>query len=215
MIKRYLLLSKHAALVLALSGLAVGSLHAGPGSLWTDYSAQPRSMFADKKAHAIGDILTIVISENNGATRNNNTTTAKKASVDASIASFLYGPGASGLLTKGGAYPAMKYTTDSEFNGGGQIANQETITAQLAVRVIDVLPNGNLVIEGHRTTSFAGEKQDAVLRGTIRADDVTPANTVLSDQVADATIQFVGKGAISDNQRRGWFTTVWDKLSPF
>lgn len=184
-------------------------------SLWSDDSAHARSMFADKKAHTVGDIVTIVIQENNGATRNNNTTTSKKSSVNASIASFLYGPAASGLLTKGGAYPAMNYTTDNEFNGGGQINNQETINAQLAVRVIDVLPNGNLVIEGHRQTSYAGEKQDAILRGVIRADDVSANNTVFSYNVADATIQFVSNGVITDNQRRGWFTTFWQKLTPF
>ena len=213
--RRSSLLSKPAALALALLALPCASIHAGQGSLWTDNTAQPRSIFADKKAHTVGDIVTIVIQENNGATRNNNTTTSKKASVDASIASFLYGPGASGLLTKGGAYPAMNYTTDNEFNGGGQINNHETITAQLSVRVIDVLPNGNLVVEGHRQTSYAGEKQDAVLRGTLRADDVTSANTVLSSQIADATIQFINNGVITDNQRRGWFTTIWQKLTPF
>lgn len=184
-------------------------------SLWTDSSAQPRSMFADKKAHAIGDILTVIIQENNGATRQNNTSTSKKASVDASIASFLYSPTASGLLTKKGTLPALKYNADTEFNGGGQIANQETITAQLAVRVIDVLPNGNLVIEGRRQTAFSGEKQDAILRGTVRYDDVSANNTVFSFNVADSTIQFVSKGTITDNQRKGWFTRVWDKLSPF
>jgi flagellar L-ring protein FlgH len=213
--KRFSSLSKLPLLALALLGLLCGRASAGLGSLWTDTSAQPRSMFADKKAHAIGDIVTIVIQENNGATRNNNTTTSKKASADASIASFFYSPGASSLLTKGGVLPALKYSQDNEFNGGGQINNQETINAQLSVRVIDVLPNGNLVIEGHRTTSFAGEKQDAILRGSIRADDVTPANTILSSQVADATIQFVNNGAVTDNQRRGWFTTIWQKLTPF
>ena len=213
--KRFSLLSSLPALALALLGLPCGLVSAGQGSLWTDSSAQPRSMFADKKAHSIGDIVTIVIQENNGATRNNNTTTSKKNSVDASIASFLYSPGASSLLTKGGVLPALKYSQDNEFNGGGQINNSETINAQLSVRVIDVLPNGNLVIEGHRQTSFAGEKQDAILRGIVRADDVTPVNTVLSSQVADATIQFVNNGAITDNQRRGWFTTLWNKLTPF
>jgi len=204
---------KLAALALLL--LSSARLQAGAGSLWQDMSAQPRSMFADKKAHAIGDIVTIIIQENNAASRNNNTTTSKKASQDASITSFFYSPATSGLLTKGGALPAVKYSSDNEFNGGGQINNQETISAQLAVRVIDVLPNGNLVIEGHRQTSFSGQRQDAILRGSIRADDVTPGNTILSSQVADATIQFINNGVISDNQRRGWFTTVWQKLSPF
>ena len=71
-------------------------------SLWKA-DTSPSSMFADKKARRVGDIVTIVVQQNTGATRNNNTTTAKQTSVDASIASFLYGPGASGLLTKGGA----------------------------------------------------------------------------------------------------------------
>ena len=213
--KRFSLLSNLPVMALALLGLPCYQASAGYGSLWSDNSAQPRSIFADKKAHSIGDIVTIVIQENNGATRNNNTTTAKKASEDASIASFLYGPTASALLTKGGVYPAMKYSTASSFNGGGTINNSETINAQLSVRVIDVLPNGNLVIEGHRQTAFSGEKQDAILRGTIRADDVTPSNTVLSSQVADATIQFINNGVVTDNQRRGWFTTIWQKLTPF
>jgi flagellar L-ring protein precursor FlgH len=213
--KRFSLLSNVPVMALALLGLPCSPASAGQGSLWTDSSAQPRSMFADKKAHSIGDIVTIVIQENNGASRNNNTSTAKKGSEDASIASFLYSPTASSLLTKGGVFPAMKYSTTSSFNGGGTINNQETINAQLSVRVIDVLPNGNLVIEGHRQTSFAGEKQDAILRGTIRADDVTPVNTVLSSQVADATIQFINNGVVTDNQRRGWFTTIWQKLTPF
>src|SRR5271166_5454757 len=104
--KRFSLLSNLPMVALALLGLPCLQASAGLGSLWSDSSAQPRSMFADKKAHSIGDIVTIVIQENNGATRNNNTTTAKKGSEDASIASFLYGPTASALLTKGGVYPA-------------------------------------------------------------------------------------------------------------
>jgi flagellar L-ring protein FlgH len=54
-----------------------------------------------------------------------------------------------------------------------------------------------------------------VLRGTVRQDDVTSANTVFSYNVADATIQIIGKGAVTDTQRKGWFTRLWDKLTPF
>jgi flagellar L-ring protein precursor FlgH len=186
----------------------------GADSLWKEDSA-PMSMFADKKAHRVGDIVTVVILENNGSTRNNNTTTSRTSGVDASVNSFLYPAGATGLLTKNGQLPAMNLTAKNTFNGGGQIANQETITAQLAVKVIDVLPNGNLVVEGRRETAFAGEKQEAVLRGTIRVDDVTSTNTVFSYNIADASIQYLSRGALTDSQRRGWFTTVWDKVSPF
>jgi flagellar L-ring protein precursor FlgH len=172
-------------------------------------------MAADKKARGIGDILTILIQENNGATRNNNTTTSKKASVNAAISSFLYSPAASSLLTKKGTLPALNYTSDTEFNGGGSINNAETITAQVAVRVVDVLPNGNMVVEGQLRTAFSGEKQDAVVRGTVRPDDVMANNTLYSYNIADATIQFISKGTITDAQRKGWLTKVWDKLTPF
>ncbi len=186
----------------------------GADSLWKD-DASSSSMFADKKAHRVGDIVTVIIQENNGASRNNNTTTARTSSVNSAITSFLYPPGASGLLTKGGQLPAMSLSGKNSFNGGGQINNSETITAQLAVKVIDVLPNGNLVVEGRRQTAFSGEKQDAILRGTVRTDDLSATNTVYSFNIADASIQFISRGSVSDSQNRGWFTRVWDKVSPF
>jgi flagellar L-ring protein precursor FlgH len=183
-------------------------------SLWKE-DAAPISMFADKKAHRVGDIVTVVIAENNGTSRNNNTTTSRTSGIDSSVSSFLYPASVSGLLTKGGQLPAMSISGKNTFNGGGQIANQETISAQIAVKVIDVLPNGNLVVEGRRQTAFSGEKQEAVLRGTVRADDVTSTNTVYSFNIADASIQYISHGALSDSQNKGWFTKVWDKVSPF
>lgn len=186
---------------------------ASADSLWN--TGISRNICADKKAQAVGDILTILIQENNGATRNNNTTTSKKASVAAAVSSFLYSPATSGLLTKKGALPALNYASDTEFAGGGTINNAETITAQVSVRVVDVLPNGNMVIEGQLRTAFSGEKQDAVVRGTVRPDDVMANNTLYSYNIADATIQFISKGTITDAQRKGWFTKFWDKLSPF
>jgi len=183
-------------------------------SLWKDDMA-PVSIFADKKAHRVGDIVTVVIQENNGSSRNNNTTTSRASGIDASVSSFLYSPTASGLLTKNGQLPAMNMNAKNTFNGGGTIANQEIISAQIAVKVIDVLPNGNLVVEGRRQTAFSGEKLEAVLRGTVRSDDVTSTNTVFSYNIADASIQYLSRGALTDSQNKGWFTKVWDKVSPF
>jgi flagellar L-ring protein precursor FlgH len=128
---------------------------------------------------------------------------------------MIYPATVSGLLTKGGQLPTVSLSGKNTFNGGGQIANQETINAQIAVKVIDVLPNGNLVVEGRRQTAFSGEKQEAVLRGTVRADDVSSTNTVFSYNIADASIQFVSRGTITDNQRKGWFNRFWDKINPF
>ena len=182
-------------------------------SLWRDGTSRP--MFADKRGANIGDILTIVVQENNSASKDNNTKTSKQSSMDASIASFLYSPAASGLLTKAGQMPALKYSSKNDFAGGGSINNSQNIIAQVAVRVVDVLPNKNLVIEGTRETSFSGEQQTIVLRGVVRPEDVAGNNTVFSYNVADATIKIISKGTITDAQKKGWFNKIWDKISPF
>ncbi len=182
-------------------------------SLWKADSA--RALVADKRAAAVGDLLTILVQENTTASKDNSTKTAKSSAIDASISSFLYSPTASGFLTKAGQLPALKLNASQDFDGGGKISNSEKITARITVRVSDVLPNKNLVIEGRRTTSFSGETQEAVLRGVVRAEDIAANNTVFSYNIADATIKYVSTGTITDNQRKGWFTRVWEKLTPF
>jgi flagellar L-ring protein precursor FlgH len=182
-------------------------------SLWRDDISRP--MFCDKRGMNIGDILTIVVQENSTANKNNATTTERQSSLSAAITSFLYSPGASGLLTKGGQLPALAYNSDHKHAGTGVINDSESIVAQVAVRIVDVLPNGNFVIEGKRQTSFSGEQQTIILRGVVRSDDVASNNTVLSYNVADATIQIIGKGTVTDSQNKGWFNRLWDKINPF
>lgn len=182
-------------------------------SLWCDGTS--RSIYADKRSLSVGDILTIAISENTTANQNNETSTERKSSLAAAITAFLYPAGATAALTKNGSLPAMAYNSDHVHDGKGQITDSQTIVAQIAVRIIDVTPNGNLVIEGKRETSFSNEHQTIVLRGVVRPDDVAGNNTVLSYNVADATIQIIGKGAVSDSQNKGWFNRIWDKINPF
>ncbi len=182
-------------------------------SLWQSDAA--RSMFADRRARAVGDILTIVVQETTTATKANTTKTAKNTSLDAAINSFLYSPAGSSFLTKNGQMPAINMASKNTFDGGGSINNSERMNARIAVRVVEVLPNGSLVIEGRRQTKFSGETTDAVLRGVVRAEDVSSQNTVLSYNVADAAIQYLSKGVVTDSQRKGWFSKIWDKVSPF
>jgi flagellar L-ring protein precursor FlgH len=182
-------------------------------SLWRDDVSRP--MFADKRGTSVGDILTIVVQENTTANKNNETKTERQSSLSAAITAFLYPAGASGLLTKSGQLPAMAYNSDHKHDGTGAINNSESIVAHVAVRITDVLPNGNLVVEGKRETSFSGEHQTIVLRGVVRSDDVAADNTVLSYNVADATIQIIGKGTVTDSQNKGWFNRLWDKVNPF
>jgi len=126
-------------------------------SLWTDDG--PKAAIADKRATRIGDILTIIVQENSSSTKDKSTKTSKKNSADMSIQSFLYAPAASSLLTRAGNFPALKYNASKDFNGGGSIKNNEQMSARVAVRVIDRLPNGNLIVEGRRLTEFSDEKQ--------------------------------------------------------
>jgi flagellar L-ring protein FlgH len=199
------------ALALALCLSFAATLPAD--SLWQD--GQSKSLCSDKRACRVGDIVTMLVQENTTASKDNSTKTSKQSSLDAALATFLYSPAASGLLTKNGTMPAMKFSSKSDFAGGGSINNSQQIAASVAVRVVDVLPNGNLVIEGTRESSFSGEQQTIILRGTIRQDDISALNTVFSFNVADATIKFISKGTITDSQRKGWFHRLWDKFSPF
>ncbi len=196
--------------VLGLAGLLT-CLHAGE-SLW---QGTERSMIADKKAGHVGDLLTIVVQQNTVASKANNTKTTKQSSVNSSLNSVLFSPGASGFMTKGGQLPSVAFTGKSDFTGGGSIDNSEKIVDQITVRVIDTQPNGNLVVEGTRQTAFGGEIQDVILRGLVRPDDIQPNNTVFSYNVSDATIRMVSKGSVTDTQRKGWLHKVWDKFSPF
>ncbi len=192
---------------LALAGGAAAD------SLWQLDS--PGSLVADRKAVAIGDILTVLVQESSTASKDNSTKTGKKTGVDASLETILFSPTASGLFTHNGQLPAMKFSGSQDFDGGGTIENTEQIVAKIPVRVVDVLPNRHLVVEGTRHTSFGGEKQDIILRGVVRPEDIAANNTVFSYHVADATIQIVNKGTVTDSQRKGWLTRLWEVVTPF
>lgn len=151
-------------------------------------------MFADNKAGKVGDILTIVVQESSTASKDANTKTSKKSSADIALKTFLYSPDASGMLTHKGQMPALEWDAGNDFDGSGQVGSTEKITSRIAVRVVDVLPNGNLMIEGTRHTAFSGETQDVVLRGLVRPPDIAANNTVFSYNVADVSIQIVSKG---------------------
>ena len=137
-----------------------------PQSLWLADASQ--SMFADKRAAGVGDIITIIVSESSTASKNNSTVTEKKSSEAATITSFLF----PGFLAHKAAMPAVNYSSDLAHNGSGSISDSEAVVAKIAVRIVDVLPNGNFVVEGKRETAFSGENQTIVLHGVVRSADV-------------------------------------------
>ena len=180
-----------------------------------------RNQATDKTASLVGDLLTVVVFEKSVINKSAKSETKKESADDAKIESFLFGTaagsadGSSQLLKHKGAYPAMKFSLSNSFKGEGSVANSDDISATFTVRVIDVLPNGNLIIEGMRRTAYTGEIQDIILRGAVRKIDITGQNKVNSNQVADLSLRYINTGEITDGQRKGWFKRFWDSVSPF
>jgi len=184
------------------------------GSLWPADGGAERSMFADRKAARAGDILTVVVAESAAATNSQSKKTTRDSSVEDAIGRFLFSAAASGFGTHGGELPATSLTGKGSASGGGEVANTQSLTSRAAVLVTDVLPNGNLVIEGVRVVTFSGETQYVVLHGLVRPDDISSGNTVFSTNIADARVEFVAEGNLTDAQKRGWLVKLYEKLRP-
>ena len=119
------------------------------------------------------------------------------------------------LGTHNGGLPGIQLGGTSTYSGGGDVSNSQSLSARAAVLVTDVLPNGNLVIEGARIVTFSGETQYVVLHGLVRIDDVTRDNTVTSSNIADARVEFYSEGQLTEAQKRGWFSKLYERLRPF
>ena len=109
----------------------------------------------------------------------------------------------------------MNASVSSKFAGSGSTTRKENLTATITARVIDVLANGNMLIEGRRNVLVNNEDQIIILTGTVRPRDITPDNLVNSTLIADARIAYSGKGIISDRQQPGWLMGIMDKVWPF
>jgi flagellar L-ring protein precursor FlgH len=184
-------------------------------SLWLAASGAERSMFADRRAQRPGDILTIVVQESATASNTQKTRASKNTALQGAIERFLFSPAASGFGSHNGELPSSAFSGSNEFSASGEIANRNSLTTRAAVLVVDVQPNGNLVLEGVRVVTFGGETTYAVLTGVVRPDDITSANTVSSTAVANARVEFITEGSLTASQRKGWLTKVYETLRPF
>lgn len=202
--------ASNAALLLACAALAAD---AAAGTLWQD--GRERSMFADRKAARAGDILTVVVSESANATNTQSKKSTRTSSLEDAVQRFIFSAAASGLGTHNGELPSTNISGNANYSGGGEISNNQSLTGRAAVLVTDVMPNGNLVIEGVRVVTFSGETQYVVLHGLVRPDDISSSNTIFSSNIADARVEFVSEGQLTDAQKRGWLTKLYEKLRPF
>jgi len=188
---------------------------ASAGSLWNDSNG---SLFKDVKAHRIGDVVTITVSEESSASKAAKTSASrdKNFSGQLGFAGMGINPSGSSVTSKN----AMNFgpytgTFSNTFKGDGSTTKSDSMTAYMTATVTEVLPNGNLVIRGSRWTKVNNELQQIVLEGVVRPNDITRTNTVLSQQIAEAKIFFVGKGPVSQVQKPGWLGQLWELITPF
>lgn len=175
---------------------AASAVSESPGSLWSG-PATLSNLASDVKARSIDDIVTIVVNEQASAVATGNTKTSRASSANAAITS------AAGALSSAGRLANLLNANSAQsLNGDGTTSRTSTLTATLSARVVDVLPNGYLVIEGTKTTLVNSENQVITVRGVVRPNDLSNANTVQSGSVAQLELKINGKGVVNDVIRR-------------
>ena len=200
---------------------ALSSSFLGATSLWNKSTNTQRSIFAGKRAYAVGDLITIDVSESSSLAASQNSVRNRQSQIENAVNQFLFANSKMG--THNGELPATEIETKSSNQGGGSIANTQDLKGRVSVVVIDVLPNGNLVLEGARMVTFSGESYYAVLKGIVRQEDIgfgfkdglRYRNIVSSQYIADAQIEFVSKGSLNDAQKESWYQRLAAILNPF
>jgi flagellar L-ring protein precursor FlgH len=189
------------------------SANVSDGSLWQE--GRPASMlFTDARALRTNDLLVINVEEIASATRSANTDLDRQSSSSAKIDAFL---GLMSKLGKAGLDPTLAVggSSQSSFRGEGKSDRSEYLTATVPALVRKVLPNGNLFVEGHRVVLVNAEEQHFYISGVVRPIDIDQQNSVKSSMIADAEIEFVGAGDLTDNQKQGFLARYLGWLWPF
>lgn len=165
-------------------------------SLWQPEKA--RSMYADRRAHKVGDIVTIVIVESAVSSQQASTDAKKDSKIQA-------GPGVGPLVD---SIPLFKYSGGDSIKASGASTRTSKFVAKMTATVTKVLDNGNLEIQGSRLVQTNKDKEEMKLTGTIRPSDIEPGNTILSTYIADAKITHVGSGPVGSRQKEGLVSKI-------
>lgn len=199
-----------------------------PGSLFNETEAD--QLFSDGRARRVGDLVVVKIVENTTSKTKADTTTKKNNDNNYGVGAF-FGQNSVNILPinpslrlpnvgKAPVDPnynnlALDTRSVSNLTATGETKRENYVKTSMATRVTRVLPGGLLQIEGARETRVNEETEYMVLTGVIRTKDVSADNSVLSTQVADASISYYGKGVLADKQKPGWFTRLMDNIWPF
>lgn len=181
------------------------------GSLWVNKSA---SLFADSKAAYVGDTVIVDIIENSTSSMDVNTESERKTEMDIGMPTL---NGLTGKVINPPSDLTKMVGTDftSTFTGTGKSDRSGQVTASIAARVTEVLPNGNLSVFGRRAMKVNNEVQYITVSGIVRPQDISAANRVKSTYLADSRIEYFGKGALADKQKPGWGTRILENIWPW
>lgn len=175
------------------------------GSLWRD-GRSPAMLYTDARALRENDLVVVKIEEVADAKRSADTDMTHRSDF-----------GAKAALNQTISSPSLQLngTFDKRFQGLGKTARTERLTATVPALVRKVLPNGNLFIEGHRVVLVNSEEQHFYISGVVRPIDIDQENSVKSSMIADAEIEFTGRGVLTENQRQGWLSRYFGWIWPF
>ncbi len=175
------------------------STNPSPGSLFTS-TGRLADGFRDVRANQVYDLVTIVVADNSSAVSTGSTNTSRKSNANASVTSL------AGPKSIGGALANLaNATSNQQLQGQGTTSRGTTLSTTVTAEVTDVLPNGNLVVQGQKEISVNSEKQIITVRGIIRPDDLSPVNSIPSDRVARMEILVNGRGVVNDVVKRPFF----------
>jgi len=191
-------------LAAVLAPLCVASAVAA-GSTWPESG---QSMFADHKAYDVGDIVTVIVEEGSELSSTAGSSLSKSSATEGAI-NTLDVPKPSTDL------PSVDYEASRSFDGNGTYTLKDSIKTSLSAVVVEILPNGNLMIEGARFRESVDEKVHIRISGIVRPEDITADNTVSSTAVAQGKIVFDSKGPVARSSRRGWLDRLIDYVWPF
>ena len=169
------------------------------------YSSAQVGLFAtDRRAARVGDILTVAFTESFSATKSQNAASTKTSSTNLSLP-LLAGSAGTDLTTGGG----------QNFTGSGSAAQSNSLTGQVSVHVVRVLPGGNMEIMGQKRLTLNNGDEYIRVRGIVRPEDISSDNVVQSDRIANADIKYIGAGELADTGKQGWLGRTLTAVNPF
>ena len=170
------------------------------------YALSSFNLFADHRAANVGDIVTVIIAESSSASKTASTQTSKVSSKEGEITDLA---GISGLGGIGKFFPLKgAMNSDSGYTGSGSTSRSGSLTTRISAKITQVLPNGNLLIEGRRDILLNEEKESITISGVARPEDVSAGNIILSTKLADVQINYEGEGIINKQQRPGILSRI-------